>query len=210
MLLSNSILVRGSFFFRNSEWELPELTAGLRSSARLSWHTKIIVHAVHTTWTFSRTRRDCFITVTIPLADLSGSDFILWNQRESTAIRLILYEPKSTMCRSMVDIQSATAKIRWGKKEERRKKQDENIMSASATQGGHKMVSASSTELAFSFSRLLNSGEESRILEGGFLRGWTRGRNSRGKAPVRVWWTLFPEANDLLQIINRLLQWCTL
>jgi len=40
------------------------------------------------------------------------------------------------MCGSMVDIQSATAEIRRGKKEER-KKQDENIMSASATQGGH-------------------------------------------------------------------------
>jgi len=40
----------------------------------------------------------------------------------------------------MVDIQSATAEIRRGKEEERRKKepQDENIMSASATQGGHK------------------------------------------------------------------------
>ena len=44
------------------------------------------------------------------------------------------------MCRSMVDIQSATAEIRRGKKteEERRKKpQDKNIMIASATQGGH-------------------------------------------------------------------------
>jgi len=40
----------------------------------------------------------------------------------------------------MVDIQFATAEIRRGiKKEERRKKpQDKNIMSASATQGGHK------------------------------------------------------------------------
>jgi len=37
----------------------------------------------------------------------------------------------------MVDIQSATAEIRRGKKERRRKKQDKNIMSASATQGGH-------------------------------------------------------------------------
>jgi len=41
----------------------------------------------------------------------------------------------------MVDIQSATAEISRGKKkEERRRKnkpQDENIMSASATQGGH-------------------------------------------------------------------------
>jgi len=46
-----------------------------------------------------------------------------------------------TMCRSMIDIQSATTEIRQGKKERRkkleRKKQDKNIMSASATQGGH-------------------------------------------------------------------------
>ena len=63
------------------------------------------------------------------------------------------------MSASIVDIQSATAEIRRGKKEERRnhrakiqwpallhraaikrkkKPQDENIMSASATQGGHK------------------------------------------------------------------------
>ena len=35
----------------------------------------------------------------------------------------------------MVDIQSATAEIRRGKKD--RKKQDENIMFATATQGGH-------------------------------------------------------------------------
>jgi len=41
----------------------------------------------------------------------------------------------------MVDIQSATAEIRRGKKEER-KKQDKNIMSASATQGGHNKDSA--------------------------------------------------------------------
>jgi len=38
------------------------------------------------------------------------------------------------MCQSMVDIQSATAEIRRGKKEET----GQNIMSASATQGGHK------------------------------------------------------------------------
>jgi len=42
----------------------------------------------------------------------------------------------------MVDIQSPTAEIRRGKKkkEERRKKksQGENVMSASATHGGHK------------------------------------------------------------------------
>jgi len=39
----------------------------------------------------------------------------------------------------MVDIQSPTAEIRRGKKkkERRKKPQDKNIMSASATQGGH-------------------------------------------------------------------------
>jgi len=40
------------------------------------------------------------------------------------------------MCGSMVDIQSATAEIRRGKKKERKKKkkpQGKNIMSASAT-----------------------------------------------------------------------------
>jgi len=38
----------------------------------------------------------------------------------------------------MVDIQSATVEIRRGKKKkEDRKKQDKNIMSASATQSGH-------------------------------------------------------------------------
>jgi len=41
------------------------------------------------------------------------------------------------MCGSMVDIQSATTKIRRGKKERRKKLQGKNIMSASATQGGH-------------------------------------------------------------------------
>jgi len=43
------------------------------------------------------------------------------------------------MCISMVDIQSATAEIRRGKKkkERRKKPQGKNIMSASATQGGH-------------------------------------------------------------------------
>ena len=44
------------------------------------------------------------------------------------------------MCGSMVDIESATAeaKIRRGKKERKKNKlQDKNIMSESATQGGH-------------------------------------------------------------------------
>ena len=44
------------------------------------------------------------------------------------------------MCRSMVDIHSATTEIRRGKKKEKRKKkkpQGKNIMSASATQGGY-------------------------------------------------------------------------
>jgi len=42
------------------------------------------------------------------------------------------------MCGSMVDIQSATAEIRPGKKRRKkdRKKEDKNIMSASAMQGG--------------------------------------------------------------------------
>jgi len=41
------------------------------------------------------------------------------------------------MCGSMADIQSATAEIRRGKKEEEDgKKQDQNIMSASAAEGG--------------------------------------------------------------------------
>ena len=41
----------------------------------------------------------------------------------------------------MVDIQSLTAEIRQGKekkKDSKKKPQDENIVSASATQGGHK------------------------------------------------------------------------
>jgi len=46
------------------------------------------------------------------------------------------------MCRSMVDIQSATAEIRQGKnqEEEERKRQDKNIMSESAMQGGHNQL----------------------------------------------------------------------
>jgi len=38
----------------------------------------------------------------------------------------------------MVDTQSATAEIRRGKKRRRKKPHGENIMSASAMQGGHK------------------------------------------------------------------------
>jgi len=37
----------------------------------------------------------------------------------------------------MVDIQSATAEIKRGKKEERQKPWGKNIMSTSAMQGGH-------------------------------------------------------------------------
>jgi len=40
------------------------------------------------------------------------------------------------MCASMVDIQPATAEIRRGKEEEE-ETTGQNIMSASATQGGH-------------------------------------------------------------------------
>jgi len=38
----------------------------------------------------------------------------------------------------MVNIQSPTAEIRRGKKERRKKKQDENIMVCPITQGDHK------------------------------------------------------------------------
>ena len=48
--------------------------------------------------------------------------------------------PHHTICGSMVDIQSATAEIRRGGEEERKKKHDKNIMSASATQGNHNNV----------------------------------------------------------------------
>ena len=43
------------------------------------------------------------------------------------------------MCGSTVDIQSATAEIRRGKKKRKKKNKlkDENITSASAMQGGH-------------------------------------------------------------------------
>ena len=50
-----------------------------------------------------------------------------------------------TMCGSMVDIQSAAAEIRRGKrrrKKQRNKPQGQNIMSASATQGGHNKLIA--------------------------------------------------------------------
>jgi len=42
------------------------------------------------------------------------------------------------MCESMVDIQSPTAEIRRRKKKIERGNHGKNIMSASATQGGHK------------------------------------------------------------------------
>jgi len=41
------------------------------------------------------------------------------------------------MCRSMVDIQSNLRPLRLGE-EKKKKKQDKNIMFASATQGNHK------------------------------------------------------------------------
>ena len=51
------------------------------------------------------------------------------------------------MCRSMVNIQSATDEIRRGKKKEerRKKKQDKNIMFASAMQGGHNHLKSKSS-----------------------------------------------------------------
>jgi len=42
------------------------------------------------------------------------------------------------MCGSMVDIQSAATEIGRGMKKDRKKPQDKNIVSASATHGGHK------------------------------------------------------------------------
>ena len=59
----------------------------------------------------------------------------------STFQTCILNSHYGHTCGSMVDIQSPTTEIRRGKNQEeerRRKKQDKNIMSASATQGGHK------------------------------------------------------------------------
>ena len=45
------------------------------------------------------------------------------------------------MCGSMVDIQSAKAEIRRGRKRNKKKKpQDENKMPASAMQGGHNNI----------------------------------------------------------------------
>ena len=50
------------------------------------------------------------------------------------------------MCRSMVDIQSATAEIRRGIKKKKKKPQDKNIMSTSAMQGSHNKQDATQTE----------------------------------------------------------------
>jgi len=41
------------------------------------------------------------------------------------------------MCGSMIDIQSAAAEIRRGIKKKKKEATGQNIMSASATQGGH-------------------------------------------------------------------------
>jgi len=46
------------------------------------------------------------------------------------------------MCGSMADMQSVTAEIRRGKKKRRKKEEEttgQNIVSASVTQGGHKI-----------------------------------------------------------------------
>jgi len=58
-----------------------------------------------------------------------------------------------TTCGSMVDIQSAAAEIRRGIKKDRKKLQGKNIMSASATQGGHKEGCIISTHRLFSHIR---------------------------------------------------------
>jgi len=41
------------------------------------------------------------------------------------------------MYESMADMQCAMAEIRWGKKRRKKRPQDENMTSASATQGSH-------------------------------------------------------------------------
>jgi len=57
------------------------------------------------------------------------------------------------MCRSMVDIQSPTAEItRRIKKKDKKKPQGKNIMSASATQGGHKNYGHCGNHFAFNFN----------------------------------------------------------
>jgi len=67
------------------------------------------------------------------------------------------------MCGSMVDIQSATAEIRQGKKieEETTLPQGKNIMFSSATQGGHNyyayMNSKTKTTLGLGNSHNINS-----------------------------------------------------
>jgi len=69
---------------------------------------------------------------------------------------------------SMVDIQSATAEVRRGKKEERKKKkkpQDENIMSASATQGRHnKFTVAQYATLTSAWSCVCFSGSDTLLM----------------------------------------------
>ena len=80
--------------------------------------------------------------VNIPEEDRSTD---IGNTQKSVKIARVLPEILSrtdtqtdiltTILRSMVDIQSATAEIR----REKNKLQDENIMSASAAQGDHKM-----------------------------------------------------------------------
>jgi len=52
------------------------------------------------------------------------------------------------MCGSMVDIQSAMAEIRRGKKK-RKKSQGKNIMFASGTQDGHKILIDSTLQLYY-------------------------------------------------------------
>jgi len=60
----------------------------------------------------------------------------------------------------MVDIQSATTEIRRGKKEERRGKEPQlqNIMSASATQGGHKNSKSARNKTHYSSVRVIDCG----------------------------------------------------
>ena len=81
-----------------------------------------------------------------PGGDFFGDFWVLHFQRaaHSTFQTCNLNSTRATPCVEvgpMVDIQSPTAEIRRGKKKERKNKpQGKNIMSASATHGGHNNV----------------------------------------------------------------------
>ena len=117
---------------RDTRWNLlgcPKLTK--RSQPLLGWSSSYC----NDMW-----GRYCCLISFFPIVDtcLSCEDIA----RQSCAMVRrwrFLHHFCVALVRTMVDIQSAAAEIRRGKKEDRRKKlQSKNIMSTSATQGGHK------------------------------------------------------------------------